>query len=121
MGSGALALPCLVRRSCATLVVILHGWFLPLSWGHAGTMVRCMHGTGGERGCRSHSCPWAKVVYHAEGERGCHAGAPRGVSVSEGCQGHCAHLQTRACLFVRLSDVVVEPRTSKRDSTLQSP
>ena len=72
MDSGALALPCLVRRSCATLVVILHGWFLPLSWGH-GTMVRCMHDTGGERGCRSHLCPWAKVVYHAEGERGSHA------------------------------------------------
>ena len=75
MGSGALALPCLVRRSCATLVVILHGWFLPLSWGH-GTMVRCMHGAGGERGCRSHSYPWAKVVYHAEGERGSHVPMP---------------------------------------------
>ena len=98
-------------RSCAPVTFVS----LPLSWGH-GTMVRCMHDTGGERGCRSHSCPWAKVVYHAEGERGSHAGAPRGVSVSEGCQGHCAHLRTRACSSVRLSDVVVEPRTRKRDS-----
>ena len=72
MGSGALARPCLVRRSSVTLVVLVHIWSLPLSWGH-GTMVRCKHGAGGERGCRSHSYPWAKVVYHAEGERGSHA------------------------------------------------
>ena len=57
-----------------------------------------------------------EAVYRTEGERGSHAGASHGVSVSDGCQGRCAHSQTRTSLSVRLSVGVIVSRTGQGDS-----
>ena len=79
------ALSCLVMRAPlgASLVVLLHGWSLPLLCGTAGG-----HGPV-HAWCRgwahaAHPCSWLGEVCRTEGERGSHVSALRGVGASKG-------------------------------------